>query len=99
MNLRQHWPLLALMMLFWPTGQQPTHAQTAVAPPAAKNAAPPAESALRFDPAAKDIDAAVQQLVGAMTLAEKIGQMSQVAPDGKTINDKLHNSLKSGEIG
>jgi beta-glucosidase len=55
--------------------------------------------AVRFDAAAKDIDAEIDKLVVAMSLAEKIGQMCQVVPEGKTLTPALRDAIRSGEVG
>jgi beta-glucosidase len=56
--------------------------------------------ALRFEASAADIDAAVEQLLGAMTQAEKIGQMCQAAPELKQpLTAKLRESIERGEVG
>ena len=45
------------------------------------------------------VDERVAELLGRMTLVEKIGQMSQVNAADDTIPDKLHESIKAGKIG
>jgi len=46
-----------------------------------------------------DLDRRVTELLGRMTVAEKIGQMSQVNADGDKIPGELRAALKAGEIG
>lgn len=45
------------------------------------------------------IDGRVSELLGRMTVAEKIGQMSQVNADGDKIPGELRAALKDGQIG
>ena len=43
--------------------------------------------------------APVAELLGRMTVAEKIGQMAQVNSAGGTVPDDLHEAIKAGRIG
>jgi hypothetical protein len=45
------------------------------------------------------IEGRVTELLGRMTVAEKIGQMSQVNADGDKIPGELRAALKAGRIG
>ncbi len=51
------------------------------------------------NPGMTSVDERVAELLGRMTLVEKIGQMSQVNAADDTIPDKLHESIKAGKIG
>jgi beta-glucosidase len=102
---RRPWPVL-LVTLLLPLGGGSACAQgfgPAAAPPASTQApsnAPIEKSSVRFNQNAKDIDVAVEQFLSAMTLAEKVGQMSQVQPAvGQAVNDELREALKAGQLG
>jgi beta-glucosidase len=72
----------------------------AVQAAAASTASAAAEvPAVRFDASASDVDAAVEALLAEMTLAEKIGQMSQVPSEGDELTPNLRERIRSGEIG
>jgi beta-glucosidase len=44
-------------------------------------------------------DQRVEELLGRMTVEEKIGQMAQLNADGKTIPDDLRETIRSGKVG
>lgn len=54
---------------------------------------------LRFDFVAGDLDQRINVLLSRMTLAEKIGQLVQVYPDGDVLNEELKQQIRRGEIG
>jgi beta-glucosidase len=73
-------------------------------PPPLERTGPGFESLLRTG--AEDRDAAIEEFVAAMTLAEKIGQMCQVAPEipaatnqEPTLTPALRASIRTGEVG
>jgi beta-glucosidase len=51
------------------------------------------------NPAMTSLDERVTELLGRMTLVEKIGQMSQVNAADDTIPDNLRENIKAGKIG
>lgn len=50
-------------------------------------------------PAEADIDALVRELIGRMTLAEKVGQLQQVAGNSGQISDSLAQAVRTGAVG
>jgi beta-glucosidase len=57
------------------------------------------EATVRFDPAARNAEAMIDALVADMSLAEKIGQLCQVAPEAQTLSAELRDAIRAGEIG
>ncbi|WP_425399155.1 glycoside hydrolase family 3 N-terminal domain-containing protein [Aeoliella sp.] len=56
-------------------------------------------SHVRFDLVAGDVDQRINALLARMTLAEKIGQLVQVYPEGEKLSDELRAQIRRGEIG
>lgn len=56
-------------------------------------------AALRFDVVIGDQEHRLQRLLEQMTLAEKVGQLVQVYPEGDVISDKLAAQIRNGEVG
>jgi len=67
--------------------------------PSQEQQAGAASSSARFEAGPHDMDVAIERLLSEMTLAEKIGQMCQVAPEGKELTPALGEALRAGEIG
>jgi beta-glucosidase len=61
--------------------------------------APAARAAVRFVATASNAEAMIDALVADMTLAEKIGQLCQVAPEGATLSPELREAIRVGKIG
>jgi len=53
----------------------------------------------RFDATTDDVDGAIARLLESMTLAEKIGQMCQVFPEGTSLSADLAAAIRAGEVG
>ena len=53
----------------------------------------------RFTPTAGDANAVVRDILAAMTLEEKIGQLCQSFPGGDTLSSDLAAQIRAGEVG
>jgi beta-glucosidase len=61
--------------------------------------APAPRAAVRFDAATAVPEAMIDALIADMSLAEKIGQLCQVAPEGANLSPELGEAIRAGEIG
>jgi beta-glucosidase len=102
LSLSWHWTLFVFLVassaIAEPTSGPKTDPRS-TAVPIDEAPAPATAPRVRYSADAKDVEASINELIASMTLAEKIGQMSQVAPDAKTLNDRLHAAIKGGQIG
>ncbi len=53
----------------------------------------------RFEEAGEDAAQLVEKIIAAMTLEEKIGQMTQVSPEGDALSSDLAEQIRSGQVG
>ncbi len=80
-----------------PTQQESDSTETQASPEAA---APPNDpDRPRFDGIKGTGDEAIDELIASMTLAEKIGQMSQVFTEDNKVSPALAAALRAGEVG
>lgn len=70
-----------------------------IAPPTVPPTAKQRKAVLRFDLVAGNADHRIDRLIEQMTLAEKVGQLVQIYPNGEELDDKTANLIRTGAIG
>ncbi len=82
-----------------PTGDSGNTTAEPVASDSPSEAVPTTAPGISFTLLAGDQEQRIDRLIDNMTMAEKIGQLVQLFPDGDALDDKLAERIRRGQIG